>query len=118
MIKLIQQDITDGFQWKTTEQVYPFEKDSSGNTLYCKEINFGSLPNAGTKEVSHNISNFSYANVHRVVAKTNTGTNLFMHLNYSGGNGIILFVSNTAIRIDTGADRTTWSAIIHMIYTK
>jgi hypothetical protein len=39
------------FTWSTSEQVYPFEKDSSGNTLYCQMVNLGALPNAGITNV-------------------------------------------------------------------
>ena len=51
------------FEWSTSEQVWPFEKDASGNTLYCKEIDFGALPNAGTKNVSHNISGLTIPDI-------------------------------------------------------
>jgi hypothetical protein len=44
------------FQWSTSEQVWPFEKSVDGETIYCKEIDFGALPNNGTKSVSHNIN--------------------------------------------------------------
>ena len=40
------------FQWSTSEQVWPFEKDHSGNVLYCKELSIGLLPNTGSLGVS------------------------------------------------------------------
>ena len=48
-------NITPAFQWSTSEQVWPSEKDSSGRILYCKEIAFGAMPNNGTKTKAHNI---------------------------------------------------------------
>jgi hypothetical protein len=60
------QDLTDAgltgaggisaFTWSTSEQVWPFEKHDDGSTLYCRYVDFGALPNSGTKTVAHNIS--------------------------------------------------------------
>lgn len=47
------------FQWSTSEQVWPFEKDDQGRTLYCKKMNVGALPNTGTKNTAHNISSLT-----------------------------------------------------------
>lgn len=43
------------FPWSTSEQVWPFEKNSLGHTLYCKEVDFGYLPYNTSKTVAHNI---------------------------------------------------------------
>ena len=40
------------FQWSEDEQVWPFEKAKDGSTLYCTEVDFGALPNNGTKFIS------------------------------------------------------------------
>lgn len=47
-----------GFQWSTDEQVWPFEKTRNGETIYCKEVDFGIGPNGTNKTVAHNIPNF------------------------------------------------------------
>jgi hypothetical protein len=52
------------FQWSTSEQVWPFEKARDGSTLYCKEIDFGALPNNGTKSVAHNIGHNNKSSIH------------------------------------------------------
>lgn len=54
------------FQWSTSEQVWPFEKDILGNTLYCKEIDFGALPNSGSKTVAHGISGLAISDIFKV----------------------------------------------------
>ena len=41
MIKL--SNTTSSFTWSTSEQVWPFEKDRQGRTLYCKEVDFSGL---------------------------------------------------------------------------
>lgn len=40
------------FTWSASEQVWPFEKDAAGRTLYCKEISMGNMPNTGALSVS------------------------------------------------------------------
>ena len=35
------------FKWSTSEQVWPFEKDSQGRVLYCKQSSPIVLPNNG-----------------------------------------------------------------------
>ena len=49
-----------GFQWSTSEQVWPFEKASDGSTLYCKEFqNQGALPNTGNMYIAHGLGDTS-----------------------------------------------------------
>ena len=50
------------FTWSTSEQTWPFEKGSSGETLYAKEVSLGTLPTTGFKNVAHGISNFNAGN--------------------------------------------------------
>lgn len=34
---------TANFQWKTSEQIWPFEKTENGDTLYCQHIELSAL---------------------------------------------------------------------------
>lgn len=111
------------FQWSTSEQVWPFEKNSSGNTLYCKEINFGALPNNGTKNVAHNISGFAVANLYRIemtAINTTYGWSMLLpqvrndSLTYQIGGG----VSASNIYIVTAWDYTMVNSTVRIIYTK
>ena len=65
MIKLIPAE----FKWKTTEQMYPFEKADDGSVLYCKYVNCNALPNNGTSNTAHGISNFTASKVHKYWGK-------------------------------------------------
>lgn len=42
------------FTWSESEQVYPFEKDTDGKTLYCKVLTIPSLA-AGYASVAHGV---------------------------------------------------------------
>jgi hypothetical protein len=64
------------FQWSIDEQVYPLEKDSSGNTLYCKEITFA-MPQNGASYTAMNITNFDPTKVFRMIC----------HLTWPDGSG-------------------------------
>lgn len=46
----------NSFTWSETEQLYPYEQDKQGRTLYAKEVNMGAGPNNGNKQVPHNVS--------------------------------------------------------------
>jgi hypothetical protein len=51
------------FKWSTSEQIYPYEKSRNGRILYCKEVDFGALPNNGNKSVAHNIASLDVTKV-------------------------------------------------------
>jgi hypothetical protein len=111
------------FQWSTSEQVWPFEKASGGATLYCKEVNFGTLPNATTKNVAHGISNFNagddlfFMNVIRKVSTTRyiqipcPRPDNMAYQAYAG-------VDSTNINIWNGYDMSSDTAIVRLIYKK
>jgi len=52
------------FKWSANEQVYPFEKSSAGEVLYCKEVYTSSLPNNGAQDIAHGITITSTFKVH------------------------------------------------------
>jgi len=106
-----------GFQWSTDEQVYPFEKASDGSTLYCKEVDFGSLPNNGTKSVAHNLSGFT---LHKFDGFNKDRVTGFYHLltyNESGWEAVPR-ISPTDIIMKTNNDITDWDATFRLIYKK
>jgi hypothetical protein len=62
-------NITPAFQWSSSEQVYPFEKADNGAALYCKQIDFGALPNNGSKNVAHNVPSLDKTKVYRIYGR-------------------------------------------------
>jgi hypothetical protein len=54
------------FQWSSSEQEYPFEKDINGNTLYCKELYAPNGPNNSTVFLPHGISSYNPSKIKRV----------------------------------------------------
>ena len=112
------------FQWSTSEQVYPFEKGHNGETLYAKFIDFGNLPNSGTKQVSHNISNFRefrsftrgyYPDGHQYdfarepIPQTHVSSIL---------SCISISYNTTNVTINTGSNRSEEKALVYLIYSK
>ena len=109
------------FQWSTSEQTWPYELDSSGNTLYAKKISFGVLPNASTKTVAHNISYLSdirklfRVHVHGVSNASNT-----IHFVYPDpypGYETSIYVNQTNLSIGTWGNDTGYDAYFYLIYS-
>lgn len=111
------------FTWSATEQVWPFEKDASGNTLYCQEVDLGTMPNATVKTVAAN----SYVNSKKVFKFWGVGRTA----NDNGDCITLPYVSNAytshwvlftfpggSFRIHTGVDYSAYSAKGYVIYAK
>jgi hypothetical protein len=90
-----------------------------GKPIYQKTINFGALPNTTSKFVDHNISNLSQIIDSKTMVYTGTS---WIALSYiSPGNlasAIYCSVTPTQIKIETGADRSSWTAYVTVQYTK
>lgn len=91
-----------------------------GEKIYKKTVDFGALPNTGTKDVAHGISNISY--IVKIEGTMRTPT-IFFTLDKQGGStpfaSVGGFEVTTAnIRSTTTTDRSTFSAIITLYYTK
>jgi hypothetical protein len=116
-------NITPAFQWSTSEQVYPFEKDSSGNTLYCKQIDCGAWPNNGSKNTAHGISNFDSRKIHRFIMyrRQASGAEFFALVNYGWGgyeNTMAVYLNSTNIIMFDGADHSSEASYAQIIYAK
>lgn len=76
-------------------------------------VNFGTLPNAGTTTVAHNInvtSGYSFTRIYG--AATNTARTSFIPLPFASptlNENIKLEVTNTDVSITTGIDRTAYT---------
>lgn len=110
---------TQKFQWSTSEQVWPFEKAADGSTLYCKQVNFGTLPNNGTKTTAHNISSLTLSKVNRFYGAATDGTYL-QYLPQSNGStyDVVFALTATDIYITTFANYSSYSAVVYIIYSK
>ena len=113
------------FQWSSSEQVWPFEKDASGRTLYCKEINFGSLPNSGTKSVAHSITwdvSFNVSKLHNISGRVYDSAPTFVatipYAHPTDGFSFLTYIDSTNLNIVSGINLTDWSAYVRIIYAK
>jgi hypothetical protein len=96
-------------QESATFQQYFNEVDPQSNrNVYRKVINFGSLPNATTKRVPHNVALTSTARITRMYGgSTDPSTIQFKPLPFSSPtliNNVTLEADQTDIIITTGAD--------------
>lgn len=90
-----------------------------GKTIYKKTVNFGSLPNNSAKTISTGISDMgtfiSYEGI------STNGTTIFALPSlrpFSDALEIGIWFSKTEITIETGNDRTGFSAYVTLYYTK
>lgn len=90
-----------------------------GKPLYRKVIQFGRLPNATTKSVSTGLTNVAYTNINGYA----TDGTYYWALNSprpSAGNayGIGCYINNNSIIIETGTDKSSYTAYVTIEYTK
>ena len=92
-----------------------------GKPIYRKTINFGSLPNATSKSVAHNISNMSMITNIRGVA-FNPSTNTYLPLPYvttTAAQCLQLYASTTNVTANTGFNLSIYTiTYIILEYTK
>jgi hypothetical protein len=127
------QDLTDAgltgaggvstFTWSTSEQVWPFEKASNGNTIYAKEISIASW-SSQVYSIAHNISNLN--KIHRLDGQTKRTDGYYLNIPNSstaGGTGE-LEVYNTTTTSTIAAGNAFWPyvqnqpAVLRILYTK
>lgn len=105
----------------STNEVNTGIKWIDGRSIYKKTINFGTLPNATTKNVAHNISNLN--KIIRLEGYTYNPTSLTTApLPFSAPtatSNIAMNANSTDITVTTGVDRTSFSeSYITLYYTK
>lgn len=90
-----------------------------GKPLYEKTVNFGSLPNATTKEVPHGIENVSVIWVYDgFVFGEADSTPVSLPSTFGIASNWSVSVDVDAITFFTGMDRTSKNAIVTLRYTK
>lgn len=107
------------FQWSTSEQVWPFEKDSSGNVLYCKEVNIGTMPNTGIKSVAHNITSLNVSKIRKLTGYMYSSSYGMSVIYYGGGSSFAGFDADaTNINAYTSWNATPYTGVAQIIYAK
>ena len=114
------------FEWSTTEQVWPFELSDTGGTLYCKLVDFGTLPNAGGKSVAHGITwsgTFTSNNIHSFTGRVYdngalTWSAAIPYGHPNAGYTFLSFVDTSYVWIYTGVNQTSFAAKFRLIYSK
>ena len=93
----------------------------NGKPIYRKTVNFGVLPNASAKSVTHNITNIDH--FVKVEGIAWTASKAAVHLPFASPNQLVgaisLLATNTGIDISTGNDRREFAnCYITLWYTK
>ena len=103
----------------STSEVNTGAKWIDSSAIYKKTVNFGSLPNATTKTVAHNITNVSrFVKVEQSVTNGGSGALALSSTSGSNTDAFNFYVTATEIGIKTGADRSDCDAYITLYYTK
>ena len=108
-----------GIDYTETERVVGTWID--GKPLYQKTIDFGKAPNIGTKNVAHNISNvdniwvsggylYDQSNGNRYLIPFNSLS--------AASSSIYVYANGTNVGMSTQADRSSWTSILTVQYTK
>ena len=119
--------VAAGDVYSTSERVVGTWID--GKPIYQKTINFGALPNATIKDVAHGITNIdNVIDVFGIAAGEINSTKYSFHLPSVGVHtslaeeavkyNMALTIIGANIRIQTGIDRSSFSAYVTIRYTK
>lgn len=109
--------VYDAVETVTGQKFLPtFSTESSSSTNYRsvlrKVVDFGSLPNAGTKSVAHGITLGSTLSVTQLYAAATNPSTSWIPIPYASptaANNIELNVDSTNINIITGSNRTAYT---------
>ena len=99
----------------------PIGKWIDGKTLYRKVINTGTLPNATTKQVAHNITNVSrFIKIYGYAYTSNGQTYPLSWIHTTSASyQTMLYCDNTNVNITSGVDRSNITeSYVVLEYTK
>ena len=94
----------------------------NGKKLYRKTIYFGALPNTTIKSVAHNVSGYSEIWVDESHSYVISTENRFFPVNYPSSSenkyAWECYTKGSTVEMKTNANRTSFSAIVTILYTK
>lgn len=101
-------EVDTGFTW------------TNGSAIYKKTVDIGALPNATTKSVAHNISNFGVPVKLEGMCISNAGSGYPMNGARPSNNTLTVsaYVTTTNVVVETGSDRSDWTGYATIYYTK
>lgn len=124
MIKLVPNSSTgiegsiSEFQWSTTEQEWPFEKESGGGILYAKEVIVTTLPNAGS--VYTTVSGIATNKIFKIDGYKQRKTSSYDTYQIPEGTYLhqVGISSNDTLYVYSSADSSGWRGIFKLLYWK
>lgn len=89
-----------------------------GKSIYRKTVNIGSLPNATTKTITHNISGFGLLVKLEGCFTNGTNSGSLPYSATTTAKAVQVYTDATNITVITGEDRSTYSGYVTLYYTK
>jgi len=107
----------------STSEVDTLQKWVDGRTIWRKIVNFGTLPNTGTKSVAHGITGLDFIVQSYIAAKKTSGGTLYRILSDGSlttgwSSGADLYIDNTNVNVGTGGDWSTYTGFWVLEYVK
>lgn len=120
---------SENIDWTTTAQSYSTSEVNTGATwidgkpIYKKTIDFGALKNSsGASSVAHGISNLDRVIKAEAIAKSSSSSapQLVIPWATTGSNSANIYIEiySSNITIGVGENRSSYSAVITLWYTK
>lgn len=104
----------------STEEIKTNDRWIDGKPIYRKTYDCGKMPNTTTKAIPHGLTNLQHYMVDISHSFAFNGTN-HISLPYPNNNAqssIAVYLDATNITIQTGSNRSAYSAYITLLYTK
>ena len=106
------------FEWTTAEQVWPFETDVGGGTIYAKFIDMVTAPNNNSVTVAHGITGLLRVLTVDAIAEGPTDWYPLVYVNNSGGSPYSIAVNGTNVVVSSTANWGSAEAKVYLKYTK
>lgn len=103
--------VTTGRQQETKQII-------DGKRVWVKRIDFGALPNATSKAVTHNLENVTFIDIRGIASNANGTTLPIPHFVHTSNQGIEISVNKTHVTINTSTDRSGYTAYVTLYFTK
>lgn len=92
-----------------------------GKQVYGTMVDFGALPNGGTKNLAHGLTDVDWISVDDDLSRVTNPQGTHYSPNYpsaSATSSWCVFIDKTNVSMATGVNRTSFKAVICVLYTK
>lgn len=105
-----------------TDEVNTEQTWYNGRYIYRKVINVGALPDTSSISVAHNITNLGqFVKILGLAIRSSDNDTLplpYITFNANNAGGIVMYVNNTSIVINTSTNRSAYNGYVILEYVK